>query len=49
MKGRGNFRIDAEDLEFFKEYCKRKNTTISKVVRNVIKKFIEYERSKKND
>ena len=46
MKGRGNYRIEVEDLEFFKEYCKRKNKTVSEVIRNVIKKFIEFERGK---
>ena len=49
MKGKGSFRIEAEDFEFFKEYCKSKNTTVSKVIRNIIKKFIEYERNKNND
>ena len=49
MKKRCSYRIEVEDYEYFKDYCKRKNKTSSEVIRNVIKRFIEFEKGKKNE
>jgi len=41
-----NFYVDRAEAEQFQAYCKKRGTSMSKVLTNVIKRFNQYQQSK---
>lgn len=47
MKKQFKFTIGEKEHQEFKAICKKRKITLSKVFRNIIKRYLDYERSKK--